>query len=120
VDVRRPPADGVVDDLVDEQHDRAVRLRDGLFPVLALLLFRTVQPADDVRDRRFIPMGLVEIDVEPGDVLRKGDIVADRLRLEEVLDHVPFDDVVRVAHQDMMIPSVFSMGTQSSGAGIPC
>ena len=42
------------------------------------------------------------------DIVRKGDVVPDRLGLQEIFDHVPFQDVVRIIHDDVDDPVLSS------------
>ena len=65
------------------------------------MLLVGVELAEDLGDGGFVLGRLVEVVDVFDDITGKGDVVADRLRLQEVFDHVPLEDVVRIVHDDV-------------------
>jgi len=100
VNIRRPAGVGVVDDLVDELHDDAVGLGDGLVFLFLGFVLRRIRPAQDIADAGVVPLGLKEIGDVLVDVLGQGDVVDQLLGLHQAFDRIPLEDVVGIVDDD--------------------
>jgi len=102
MDIRCPPNIGVVNDLVHELHNNAVRFRHPLrFFTVRLFIFFHFQFSQEIGDGRTFVRRLVKVIDKLDDIFCCGHFIDNGLRFHDTLNGIPFDDVIGIIDKDM-------------------